>query len=53
MDVKGFLVDLDGVLYTGEQAIDGAHQAIELIREKKIPVQVRLKYDAKVQKNGI
>jgi HAD superfamily hydrolase (TIGR01458 family) len=35
MDVKGFLVDLDGVLYTGEQAIDGAHQAIELIREKK------------------
>jgi HAD superfamily hydrolase (TIGR01458 family) len=35
MDVKGFLVDLDGVLYTGEQAIDGAHRAIELIREKK------------------
>jgi HAD superfamily hydrolase (TIGR01458 family) len=37
MDVKGFLIDLDGVLYTGDQVIDGAKQAIELLREKNYP----------------
>lgn len=35
MDVKGFLIDLDGVLYIGENAVDGAQGAIELLREKK------------------
>jgi HAD superfamily hydrolase (TIGR01458 family) len=35
MDVKGFLIDLDGVLYTGERAIDGAHGAIGLLVERK------------------
>ncbi len=36
MDVKGFLIDLDGVLYTGNRAIDGAQGAIDLLKEKKI-----------------
>jgi len=35
MDVKGFLIDLDGVLYIGENAIDGAQEAIDLLKEKK------------------
>ena len=35
MDVKGFLIDLDGVLYRGDQPIDGAQAAIELLVEKK------------------
>ena len=35
MDVKGFLIDLDGVLYTGNKAIDGAQEAIDLLKEKK------------------
>ncbi|WAC05403.1 MAG: TIGR01458 family HAD-type hydrolase [Methanoregula sp.] len=35
MDVKGFLIDLDGVLYTGEQVIDGARMAIGLLAERK------------------
>ena len=34
MDVRGFLIDLDGVLYIGDQAIDGAQEAIGLLREK-------------------
>jgi HAD superfamily hydrolase (TIGR01458 family) len=36
MDVKGFLIDLDGVLYTGNRAINGAQGAIDLLKEKKI-----------------
>ena len=36
MDVKGFLIDLDGVLYIGNRAIDGAQEAIDLLKEKKI-----------------
>ena len=39
MDVKGFLIDLDGVLYTGDRVIDGAQQAVELLREKKYQVR--------------
>jgi HAD superfamily hydrolase (TIGR01458 family) len=39
MDIKGFLIDLDGVLYTGDKVIDGAQQAIELLREKKYQVR--------------
>ncbi|MCX6691566.1 MAG: TIGR01458 family HAD-type hydrolase [Methanoregula sp.] len=36
MDVKGFLIDLDGVLTLGNRAIDGAQEAIDLLKEKKI-----------------
>jgi HAD superfamily hydrolase (TIGR01458 family) len=36
MDIKGFLIDLDGVLYTGNRAIDGAQEAIDLLKEKEI-----------------
>lgn len=35
MNVKGFLIDLDGVLYVGERAMDGAQQVIELLKEKE------------------
>jgi HAD superfamily hydrolase (TIGR01458 family) len=34
---KGILFDLDGVLYVGSRAIDGAVQAIEQIRASQIP----------------
>lgn len=33
-DIRGFLIDLDGVLYVGDQAIHGAREAIDLLREK-------------------
>jgi len=36
-DIKGILFDLDGVLYVGETVIDGAHQALDWLRERKIP----------------
>jgi HAD superfamily hydrolase (TIGR01458 family) len=32
-DIEGFLIDLDGVLYTGNRAIDGAPGAIEFLTE--------------------
>lgn len=35
MDVKGFLIDLDGVLYIGDKAIDGAQEAIHFLEKKK------------------
>jgi len=35
MDVKGFLIDLDGVLYVGDRAIEGAQKTIDLLKEKK------------------
>jgi HAD superfamily hydrolase (TIGR01458 family) len=34
VDVKGFLIDLDGVLYVGESAIEGAREAINLLQQK-------------------
>ena len=34
-DVKGFLIDLDGVLYVGDHAIKGARESIDLLRDKK------------------
>jgi HAD superfamily hydrolase (TIGR01458 family) len=34
-DIKGFLIDLDGVLYVGDTPIEGAHEAIELLRKRK------------------
>ena len=33
-DVKGFLIDLDGVMYIGDQAIRGAREAIDLLRDR-------------------
>jgi HAD superfamily hydrolase (TIGR01458 family) len=33
-DIKGFLVDLDGVLYVGDRAIKGARESIDLLRER-------------------
>lgn len=35
--IKGILFDLDGVLYVGSRAIDGAVQAVEKIRASQIP----------------
>ena len=35
MDVKGFLIDLDGVLYVGDQPVNGARESIDLISDKK------------------
>lgn len=36
-DIKGFLIDLDGVLYVGDTAIEGASDAIGLLRKRKYP----------------
>jgi len=36
-DIKGLLVDLDGVLYVGDQLVVGAIEAIRKIRQDKIP----------------
>jgi HAD superfamily hydrolase (TIGR01458 family) len=33
--IKGFLIDLDGVLYVGDTAIEGAHEAVGLLRKRK------------------
>ncbi len=34
MNIKGLLIDLDGVLYTGDTPVEGAQQAIDHIRER-------------------
>jgi len=34
MNVKGFLIDIDGVLYVGDHAVDGAQRAIEYLEER-------------------
>ncbi len=36
-DIKGLLFDLDGVLYVGEELIEGAVEAVGYIKSKKIP----------------
>jgi HAD superfamily hydrolase (TIGR01458 family) len=36
-NVKGFLIDLDGVLYTGDTAIPGARKALSFLAEKGYP----------------
>jgi len=33
-DIKGFLIDLDGVMYVGNSAIKGARESIDLLRER-------------------
>ena len=35
--IKGFLIDLDGVLYTGNRLIDGAVEAIDFLRDNEYP----------------
>ena len=35
MDIKGLLIDLDGVIYIGDKAIPGAWEALEYLRQKK------------------
>ena len=32
-NIRGFLIDLDGVLYVGNRSIDGAKDAIDFIKE--------------------
>ena len=39
MDIKGFLIDLDGVLSIGDQVIEGARAAIDLLKEKKYRIR--------------
>jgi HAD superfamily hydrolase (TIGR01458 family) len=34
-EVKGFLIDLDGVLYMGDKAIKGARESIDLLMDRK------------------
>ncbi|MGD0535121.1 MAG: TIGR01458 family HAD-type hydrolase [Methanoregula sp.] len=36
-DVKGFLIDLDGVLYTGDTPLPGARKAMEFLTERGYP----------------
>ena len=33
--IRGFLIDLDGVVYVGDTAIEGAHEAVRLLREQR------------------
>ena len=37
MSVRGFLLDMDGVLYNSERLIDGAVETIEWLRTRRIP----------------
>jgi len=34
-DIRGFLIDLDGVLYIGGKAIKGAQESIDLLKDRK------------------
>jgi HAD superfamily hydrolase (TIGR01458 family) len=34
-DIRGFLIDLDGVLYVCDQVINGGRESIDLIRDRK------------------
>ena len=36
-NIGGILFDLDGVLYVGNQVIDGAYDAIRAVQERHIP----------------
>ncbi|MBI2195031.1 MAG: HAD-IIA family hydrolase [Planctomycetes bacterium] len=37
MDIRGFLIDLDGTLYDGETAVPGAPEALACLRRRAIP----------------
>jgi len=59
--MKGFIFDLDGTVYLGEQLIDGAVEAIQTLRERgdKVvflsnkPIATRRSYAHKLTKMGI
>jgi HAD superfamily hydrolase (TIGR01458 family) len=38
-DIKGFLIDLDGVLYVGNRAVEGAAEAIGLLKNLKYQIR--------------
>jgi len=38
-DLKGLLLDLDGVLYVGEQPIEGAVDTVTYLKNKNIPIR--------------
>lgn len=38
-NVKGFLIDLDGVMYTGEKPVPGAKETIEFLREENFAIR--------------
>ena len=37
MDYKGYLIDLDGTMFRGEEVIEGAKQFIDLLNDRDIP----------------
>lgn len=39
-DVKGLLIDVGGVLYQGDEAIEGSAEALALLRERQIPFRL-------------
>ena len=43
-NVKGFLIDIDGVLTIGETAIPGAREAIECAQIPGLPVPVHFQF---------
>lgn len=59
--MKGFIFDLDGTVYLGEQLIPGAAEAIQTLRERgdKVvflsnkPIATRMSYAAKLTRMGI
>jgi len=59
--IQGYLIDLDGTVYRGEQLIPGASQAISLLRARRRrfvflsnkPLQSRMDYAAKLTSLGI
>ena len=42
MDVKGILIDLDGVMYTGDRVIPRAADALEYLKKKGYPIRYTL-----------
>jgi len=37
MNIKSFIIDIDGVLYEGKKPVPGADKAIDYLQQKKIP----------------
>ena len=35
--VNGFLIDMDGVIYRGNQLIPGADRFVRMLKDKRIP----------------
>jgi len=58
---RGFILDLDGTVYRGDQLIPGAESVVRLLREKKRkvvflsnkPIQTRDEYASKLTRFGI